>query len=354
MDDTVENTPRQWLFWAVFIALMAVVGWYAWKILSREVYDLLLWQKLIEDVDHRWKPYEKPGINGDGLRSEREADEFREEDFTVIVAGDSYTYGFMLKPESALPAQLESLARQHFAAGEELKVVNFGWTSSSPYLSLRLLRDKGKKYKPDVVLLVLDATDFKDDFFYKSVIYRKGHYGFIIDYPVTGHIVRQIARRTDHFTGWQQALLGYPEFSTYFVFHQPYEKSLPYFDNVRESLEAMNDYISNELGARFYVFVPPRHWQYTDRESPESWEKHNYVEMGPHVLNNFRYFEEVGDALPFPVVPLLEEFRQSGVFPTTFRKDSHWNPDGARLAAELVFEKCLNLGCFEGLAPAAP
>jgi hypothetical protein len=343
---TSETSLKKSAYWVIFITLLALAGYAGYRFLSSQIFGLMLWQKLIEDPDHRWKPHERNDINSDGLRSSREAIDFHTEDFNIIFAGDSYTFGHLLSAEQSPPMQFEKITREKFP-DKPIKVINFGWSSSSPYLSLRLLKDKGFGYKPDLVIFLLDATDFKDDFFYRNVIEKRGAYKFIVEYPLLSHFPRQIARKTDGFTHWQEKWLGYPDYSNYFLFHQPYEKSLPFFDNTYDILKQINDYVTQELKAKFIVFVPPRHWQYTDKESLRSWERHNYVAMSEYVLNNYRYWDEKSSESPFPIVSLLEDFKSTDIFPTTFEKDSHWNPEGAKLAAELILNHCGALNCFK-------
>jgi len=340
---------RKIFFWLVYLLILIISGYMVYRLLAGELYDLILWQKLIEDPDHRWKPHEREDINSDGLRSYRESTEFKSADFNIIFSGDSYTFGHLLPPQKSTPMQFEGVIQKQFPKNT-IKVVNFGWSSSSPYLSLRLLRDKAKDYKPDLVIFILDITDFKDDYFYQHVIEKIGNYKFIVEHPLLAHFPRKIAKKFDDSTHWQEKFLGYPDYSTYFVAHQPYEKSVPFFDSTYNNLVAMNNFVTHELGAKFIVFIPPRHWQYTDKESPKSWERHNYVPLGPYVLNNFIYFEQKSKEAPFPIISLLEDFKHTTIFPTTFERDSHWNPDGAKLAADLIFEHCQASGCFDGLA----
>jgi hypothetical protein len=342
-------TNRERVFWVIYILLLTLVGYYFYRFISVEIYDFILWQKLIEDPDHRWKPHEREDINSDGIRSYHEAKDFQPGDFNILFSGDSYTFGHLLPAGQSTPMQFEKIAVQAFP-DKHIKVVNFGWSSSSPYLSLRLLRDKAAKYHPKLVIFILDMTDFKDDYFYQHVIEKIGPYKFIVEHPYLSHFPRKIAQDFDNTTHWQESWLGYPNYSTYFVAHQPYEKSLPFFNATYHNLVAMNDFVTHELGAKFVVIIPPRHWQYTDKESPLSWERHAYVALGPYVLNNFRYFDQKAKEAPFTIVSLLEDFKRTTVFPTTFERDSHWNPDGAKLAAQLIFDHCQKEAhCFDAL-----
>ena len=61
----------------------------------------------------------------------------------------------------------------------------------------------------------------------------------------------------------------------------------------------------------------------------------------------FRYFEELAGRVSFPVIYLLRDFKESGVFPTCFVDNPHWTQAGSAVAARAVYQHCLRLGCFE-------
>lgn len=330
-----------WFHLFLFLVLLAFMV----KPLQRIVFDMILWQNLVNDVDHRLTEDPKKNINAEGIRSFYTSDQYKDEDFNIIFAGDSFAYGLGLPIEHAPPYQLEQSLRTHFKR-DDINVINFGWSSSSPYLSLRLLEDLGEAYKPDLVIFLLDLTDFKDDWFYKHIIHKKGHYKFLVEHPYLGNITRMIARKTDAYTGWYQQLVGFPDRNTYFTVHQPYEKSEAFFNNVYDSLLEMHTFTTETLNAPLIVFSAPRHWQYTDKESPNSWEAHTFEIQGPYVLNNFVWLDKAATEAPFPMISLLPDFQQTTVFPTTFDTDSHWNKNGAQVAAEAIFKHCLRIECF--------
>jgi len=101
-------------------------------------------------------------------------------------------------------------------------------------------------------------------------------------------------------------------------------------------LAAMHRHTADVLGAEMVVVVDPRAYQYSMRESPQSWEEDRYERLGPHVREPFRYFEQRRAALPYPVISLLEDFRNAREFPLFMKKDPHWNEAGAAFAAERV------------------
>lgn len=347
-----RRTVLRWVLPTVLVSLLIVL---LMPPLFRHLMHAVFWQQLIDDVDHRMKPGEETGLNSDNIRALREADSIEPDDFNIIVLGDSYMFGFWLSTETAPPAHLEALLREHYGT-ERINVWNFGWISSSPYLSLRLLRDLGEKYQPDLVILNLDMSDFKDDFFYRSVLERRGNYRYLDCCSQLFFHVKQLTESVSFLRPLHQRWFGYPGKAGYFVARQPGEQSLPYFETVLDSMNQIHEYSRDVLKVPFVAFFPPRHWQYTDREAPDSWEgrRNQFDVLGPHALEPFRYFERV--RLPYPLVPLLEDFQQTDIFPLSFKGDSHWNEQGARFAAERMFAHCLNLGCFQALEgkPVAP
>lgn len=343
------DKQRKMIYWVlagIFFALILGVFVFVLKhaIAANE------WVHLVADVDHRMKPHDQKFFtNGDGIRSERESSDAREEDFNVIVLGDSFMYGFLLThKEFPPPAQLESMLREHFKR-DDINVWNFGWTTSSPVLQDRLLRDIGKKYKPDVVILALDMSDYRDDYFYKHLIAGEGFYHYVKEYPRLTYIFKQILVPLDRYTGWHKQIFGYSSQYGYFVAMEPMEVNRHLFDTVYDSLNQIHTYCRDELHVPFVAFIPPRHWQYTDKESPLTWEKGSFEAKGPYALENYRYFDEKRPATGYPLVSLLDDFKSSTVYPTTFEKDSHWNKQGARLAASSMFNHLLAMGYLKPL-----
>ena len=106
---------------------------------------------LFKNVDHRMKPHTRE-TNGDGIRDAREADAYREEDWNIVFLGDSFVYGLGVERDEAIPRQFEQILAQR-SPEKRIRAANFGWVSSSPLLSYRLLRDIGRRYKPDVVVM---------------------------------------------------------------------------------------------------------------------------------------------------------------------------------------------------------
>jgi len=297
----------------------------------------------VNNIDH-WNDPRRPDINSDLIRSRFEAGHFRPEDFNIIFLGDSYVFGWLLPPEKSFPRQFEKIAREKYP-GKNIKVANFGWVSSSPLLSLRLLKKIGAKYHPDLVILCVDMTDFQDDIKYDKLLKRRGIYRLLDLCPMTVLALKKLLQ-TPGLGTLHERLYGFPP-RRYFITEQPLEKSERWLTSIRENIDMINRFCRKELGADFILMILPRSFQYSDRECPENWEKEEYTPLGEYSLEPFKYFEEIKGKVEYPVYSLLADFRHTSVFPTCFYDDPHWTEAGARVAAEAIFKHCRRAGCFE-------
>lgn len=341
-----RQQPLRLLYASVWLALL-VAALYGGATLY---FKAELFATLVRNPDHRMQRDDPHfnGLNSDNLRTPHEAATLRDSDFNILFLGDSFVYGFLLNPQQAPPAQLEQLLRERYGR-QDINVINFGWTSSSPYLSLRLLQDLGARYRPDVVLLALDMSDYRDEWFYKSLLLGRGAYGWIRDYPRTAYVLKRVQEWLEPLVDWHTAMWGYSGQGGYFVARQPMAQSQNLFDDVYDTLVQIDRYSRDTLHTPFMVFIPPRHWQYTTREAPDSWENGGFDPLGPYALENFHYFAQQQARAPFPLVPLLEDFRQTDRFPLHFKVDSHWNKHGARFFAERVARHAEAAGLWQPL-----
>lgn len=298
----------------------------------------------VNDPDHRMVPYSEDDINGDGIRSMMEADAFPAEDRNIVFLGDSFVYGWRLEYSESVPQQFEAMARARHPKAN-INVANFGWVSSSPLLSLRLLKDIGAKYNPDVVVLAVDMSDFEDDTKYHRLLERRGAYRGLNVVPITFLAIKRLTRNLPLLQPLHEPVFGYPA-QRFFVSDSPWQDNLEYYQQIRSSIDAIADYTRRELDAEFVLFLFPRNYQYSDREAPQNWEAEHYEALGPYADQPFQYFESIRDELDYPMYSLLDDFQDTQVFPTCFNFDPHWNVHGSRVAAHAVYKDCLDAGCF--------
>lgn len=303
---------------------------------------------MVQDVDHRMKP-EWEGINADGLRSDRDADAFTEEAFNIILLGDSFVMGLYLTDQQTIPSQLEALIRSR-RPGREVNVLNFGWISSSPLLSLRQLRDIGAKYHPDLVVDCVDMTDFQDDLKYARFLERRGVYALARFVPVTFLSVRKAISFVRPLDWLHEAIFGFPG-HRFFPVRAPLSETEEWLEPLRRNVDAIADHARNVLGVPFALCIFPRSFQYSKREAPENWEAGEYEVLGPHAHEPFRFFERVASESDYPVYSLLPDFLSTSQFPTCFEGDPHWTPVGANVAAKAIYHYLSRDGYLDPIGP---
>ncbi len=317
------------------------------------------------NVDHRMRPYVMEDINGDGIRFRGEASDLDSGQFVVLFLGDSFTYGFHLDYDETYPAQFQDMLARRGC--RDVVAVNMGWTSSSPLLGLRLLKEIGYRYRPDLVVYNLDMTDFSDDLRYEEALARGGDLA-----PDTGAVVQKLlamylpglAANLGAFSGleaplrWRGVARRRPDgrvqrgttFSgeKFFVTNHPLEQTRADIERgVMKNLAALHTFCDEVLHVPMVLVVYPRAYQYSLRESRNNDEKGLYEPLGPYVREPFKYFEEAGGRLPYPVISTLDAFESAADFPLYFDDDPHWTPAGARVAARAVAHRL----AAEGLVP---
>jgi hypothetical protein len=303
--------------------------------------------RLLRDPDHRMKPGGgRVELNPDNIRCIHDAGYFRPDDLNFIFLGDSFIFGSGLLYERTIPSQFERIARLNHP-DKNINVANFGWISSCPLLSLRLLKDIGAKYHPKFVVLCVDMTDFQDEMVYKNLIEKPGIYRLIDCLPTTFLGIMIGLRKAGVSEQTWERLYGYPS-NKFFMTSRPLAETRKYFTGIQRSIDATNDFCKSQLKAPFILIILPRNFQYSAHESPDCLEKsrYRYENLGPYVLEPFKYFEEIRAKVNYPVFSLLPYFQKTTVSPTCFKEDPHWNANGARVAAEAIYDCCLKCGCF--------
>lgn len=345
------RTRARW--WGVPVALL--LWWVGVELLvaPRLVRRLRLVEySIVRDPDHRpvAPSPPPPGWNSDAIRGAPESSEIRAEEFVVLFLGDSFTYGQGIRdPAQVFPARVEALLRERFP-DLDVRSINFGWTSSSPVLSWRRLIDQGDRYRPDLVALCLDMTDVHDDVKWSSMLGRRGIYRYYDVFPLTLELLRRLAPGL-YWSWWQRSNGGLPR-ERYFLTERPLEETRPHFATLVDSVGRIAAWC-DERDLPFVLFVLPRYHQYSDVECPDDYELEMpgraHSILGPHVLEPFRFFTELGRRADYPVRSLLEEFRASTVHPHCFPDDPHWNEAGHAIAAEAVARDLAEL--IEARAP---
>ncbi len=304
------------------------------------------------DVDHRMRANNvQMQTNADGLRCTVEADAFRDEDFNIVFIGDSFVYGEWIKrTEDVFPYVVERICNER---GDlpRVRCVSFGWTSSSPLLSLRMLKDKGPRYKPDLVILALDVTDFHDDLKYQ---YGQQYVGLkAADYLAfkmdSTHRLEEIGRRFRFNNVLNSIVVSdtIVPMDRFFITNQPLSESAEFVRETERNVRQIDEYCRTSLKCGFLTILLPRHFQYSATESPENWEAKFYEPLGPYVLEPFKWLKQLDARTDFPCRSLLDAFKDSKESPLYLNNDPHWNETGHRVAARAIVDMIIDEGLIQ-------
>jgi len=289
----------------------------------------------LQDPDHRpHRTGRNRGWNSDSLRCQSQPEEFRAEDTNIIFLGDSFTFGMNLDPDQCFPQLVEDQLEARDTK-QRVRVANFAWTSSSPLLSWRRLVDIGEKYHPDLVALCVDMTDIRDDIRWKALLEQDGVYGLVAHIPITMRALEFTSPSA--YAALLRRLNPEMPIEPFFMSEAPLEETRPFFAEITKNINRIEAWCDDH-GAKFVVIVLPRTYQCNEFESPKNWEADRYTTLGPYSLEPFRFFDELQPDVNYPIHSLLETFQTTEVFPTSFEDDPHWNPEGAQVAADAVYD----------------
>lgn len=302
-------------------------------------------------VDHPLVPYAEVDTNADGIRFKGEASSLSRSDFVIAFLGDSFTYGYGSDYEHAYPYQAERVLRER--CNPRVRAVNMGWTSSSPLLGLRRLKQIGPKYHPQLVVYTLDMTDFTDDAEYEERLRRnekfdpdvwgawegllRQHFAWL---PLDAGVMERVGALLRYHPEEEHVKFrGMRHGERFSVTKWPLSETQADIERfVMRNLLDLHKYSTEILQSPMALVVEPRAYQYTARESPRNYEAYAYQPLGPYVREPFRYFDEVKEKLPYKVYSLLPAFEGAKEFPLYHEDDPHWNNAGNHLAGINVAE----------------
>ncbi|MDD3740013.1 MAG: GDSL-type esterase/lipase family protein [Bacteroidales bacterium] len=96
--------------------------------------------------------------NNDGLRDIDHLLEKQKDEVRIVCLGNSFTEGIGAPYDSTWPKLLEDKLKK--VCNKQVTVFNAGISGSDPFFSYMLLKERMLKYKPDIVLVALQVTDF--------------------------------------------------------------------------------------------------------------------------------------------------------------------------------------------------
>ncbi len=295
--------------------------------------------------------------NADGFRTRFSRPEFRRLPRRIAVLGDSFAFGFGVRDGATFADRLQHHLRE-MTGGDDIAVLNAGIVSSSPILAHEVFLGIVAAYDPQVVILLLDATDIGDDITYGR---RRRVDGDQTVFDVPRDRPRPDVGRVLTIASPLGNLLGYPAFlamkhlagepfsyyrfelpldhgverSRFFIFKYPRAVTERYFAATLANVRRLADAVQTR-GMTFGLVINPRFHFWDAQACPHNWEAKEYNRRDPYIMEYVRFFEEARPRVDFPVYSLLEALHAWRGGPLLITCDPHWNELGSDVAATAI------------------
>lgn len=139
---------------------------------------------------------DKLSINSDGFRGPEYAVEKPSNTFRIIMLGDSETFSVMLPQSDTLPVRLENLLNQT-SSKLKYEVFNFGVEGYCTLQELEILKTKGLKYNPDLIILNYVLNDPEPGEYYFNKTFLMCHSALVryFTYRIKKALIRRERKR---------------------------------------------------------------------------------------------------------------------------------------------------------------
>jgi lysophospholipase L1-like esterase len=267
--------------------------------------------------------------NSKGLREEEIPEKKDSAEYRIIALGDSFTEGIGADQDSTWPVFLERILNEKYSS-KKITTINAGASGSDPFYEFILLRDRLLSYKPDLVILAINSSDFED------ILVRGGMERFL-----PGNLVQfKDAPWWEYFYSFSYVLRAIlHKFFHYNSMLIPDEKMMSYFEEIHNNLKAVfADYQRLAVINNFefkVIFIP----------------------YAPEFLNrDIRIYEweaRVKDQTGVEIVDLYNIIvNESGVSQTNvdnyyWRLDGHPNQKGYKIIAQGVANKIVQMNIIK-------
>lgn len=277
-------------------------------------------------------------INSDNLRDVEHSVAKPPGTLRILVLGDSMVEAMQVGLEETLGKRLEALLAR--ATGRDVEVINAGVASFSPTLEYLMLRHKGLKYAPDVVVLIFFPADVHDDWTYAREL----------EFDDRGVPLK---RKLPKSNAWRDLILGtsdrlkvvrfllanerlltrepVPELAIS-IFESEYsDRELHAWEVTKTALRAASD-LAVRHGARFVLVSLPYPFQVEPGDAASS----------SHILLRStrpqQILSEFARDLDVPYLDLLPSLRQADVHPLFFPYDLHLTALGHDVTSRAIAE----------------
>ena len=291
--------------------------------------------------------------NGDGLRDIEHAVNKSENVYRIIALGDSFTFGWGINQEDAWWKILENMLNNEDKE-RKYEIINLGvWMYTFDQQLLRL-KDKGLKYKPDLVIQGIYWPHLKTIATHQWVVDNEGNLLSINDPTIYVnednllktkdknillHSLKKHSKLLNAIISRLQILLLRHRLISDDLLFLRGDSVVTHSDTWQKALESIHQTkeILAKKGINYVVFFIPRDVQVSKREwSPLYLDIMNdqlYQDEFPQkIFSNFFLKEKI------PYLDLLSVFRKDYSPDLYYVTDPHWTKEGHRLAGEQIYK----------------
>jgi lysophospholipase L1-like esterase len=283
-------------------------------------------------------------ISSEGFRDYEHSRQKKDGTYRIIGLGDSFTFGFGVPFEETYLRILEKKLNQSSSNRQQYEIIKTGIPGYCLLQEFLLLKKKGADYKPDLVLVGFDVNDHvdsiepfdtvRDGFLIKRdslqsplleeriFIYKNFQSIYLI--AKTFKIIKNKLFKN------KQARILYDE-----QLRNEYKQKALSFTS--QLLQEIQEFCRQREIKILLVFIPHKSQVHPDICKPTLFSHYfsgldSFLEQACRE-NNIAYLN---------LLPSLESSAKQGE-QLYFDIDGHWNSNGHRLAAELIFEKLTKL-----------
>ena len=259
--------------------------------------------------------YANVSINSDGFRGPEYSIPKPANTFRIIMLGDSETLCFSLIQSDTLTVQLENLLNQK-PGSVHYEILNFGVEGYNIFQEMEMLKTKGLKYNPDLIILdyVLNDPEPGEYYFEKTFLIRHSALMRYFSYRIKKSLIRKERRRLNIKT----------EVDNYYYYHSP-----KYLIPVKETMLEMADIAARRANKLVVVIFSCSSIEVKDF-------KENYPYRKLHeLIKNIN-----ADNIIF--VDLIDEFNRLNMTPQSVSIDykigeSHKNAPALKISAQYIY-----------------
>ena len=131
-------------------------------------------------------------INSDGFRSREHSLQKEKNTYRIVLLGDSVAFGRLMPFEHGLSNRLE-IALKNFCPQKNFEVLNMGVEGYNSIQELEMLKTKGLKYNPDLVIVYysFNDPDYPEYYFKKNFVNRHSVLARYIEYKIKKYMIKR-------------------------------------------------------------------------------------------------------------------------------------------------------------------